>query len=104
MNHPWNSLLACQQSAPGKVAVVDNAKRFTYAELYARCDRLSSFLESRGVSAGSRIGVLLLCAAFGLPRLGVGVADPQQALPLQNELVPVGASLRRVRVQQQHGR
>ena len=59
MDHPWNSLVSCQQSVPHKVAVVDKEIQFTYDELHARCGKLGQFLQGRGACSGSSIGALL---------------------------------------------
>ncbi len=61
---------------PEKVAVVDGARRFTYAELGERVYRLASALRRAGVRKGDRVAVLspnsteLLEAHFGVPQLG----------------------------------
>ena len=46
------------QLYPSKTAVVDGAKRFTYAEFQARVNRLSHALLGMGVAAGDRVCVL----------------------------------------------
>ena len=46
------------QLYPNKTAVVDGAKRFTYAEFEARVNRLSHALLGMGVAAGDRVCVL----------------------------------------------
>ena len=46
------------QLYPNKTAVVDGAKRFTYAEFQARANRLSHALIGMGVAAGDRVCVL----------------------------------------------
>ncbi|HEU4699227.1 MAG TPA: AMP-binding protein [Gemmatimonadales bacterium] len=44
---------------PDRVAVVDGARRLTYAEVGARVDRLAGLLAAHGVAPGDRIAALL---------------------------------------------
>jgi fatty-acyl-CoA synthase len=61
---------------PGKTAVVHGDRRYTYAELEARCRRLASALAGRGVAPGDTVAVMapnvpaLLEAHFGVPLAG----------------------------------
>src|SRR6202048_1534553 len=61
---------------PDKLAVIDGAARFTYAELYARCRRLADALRRRGIGHGDTVAVMapnvpaLLEAHFGVPMAG----------------------------------
>ncbi len=61
---------------PGKVAVIHGARRYTYAEFYARCRRLASALAARGIGAGDTVAVLapnipeMLECHFAVPMLG----------------------------------
>ncbi|NNM72805.1 acyl-CoA synthetase [Enterovirga aerilata] len=65
--------------SPGKIATIDlhSGRRWTYAELDGRCERLASFLSAEcGVSVGDRVGVLahnstdLFEVQFACPRIG----------------------------------
>ena len=47
------------QARPDATAVVDSGRVLTYAELDARSDRLAALLRTKGVTDGSRVGVLL---------------------------------------------
>src|SRR5574341_90 len=59
-----------------RLAVVDDGRRFTYAELRQRCARLAGGLASLGVGPGDRVAVLcpnthvLLEAHHGIPMAG----------------------------------
>ncbi len=59
-----------------KIAVVDGAERWTYAQLFDRCTRLAGALRGAGVQAGERVAVLapnthvLLEAHYGVPFAG----------------------------------
>jgi fatty-acyl-CoA synthase len=61
---------------PQKLAVVHGERRFTYAELYARCRRLSDALRRKGVGPGETVSVMapnvpaLLEAHFGVAMAG----------------------------------
>jgi fatty-acyl-CoA synthase len=61
---------------PGKSAVVHGERRFTYAELYARCRRLASALTRRGIGRGDAVAVMapnvpaMLEAHYGVPMAG----------------------------------
>ena len=58
------------------VAVIDGARRISYGELYARCRRLASALEARGVGRLDTVAILasnvpeMAEAHFGVPMLG----------------------------------
>ena len=43
---------------PGRVAVDDGRRRFTYAELERRSARLAALLAARGVREGDRVAIL----------------------------------------------
>src|ERR1700730_812532 len=43
---------------PDKLAVIDGAARFTYAELYARCRRLADALRRHGIAHGDTVAVM----------------------------------------------
>jgi fatty-acyl-CoA synthase len=59
-----------------RVAVIHGARRFTYAEMFARCWRLASALGSAGVAPGDTVAVLapnipeMLEAHYGVPMAG----------------------------------
>ena len=61
---------------PGKIAVIDGERRFTYREFYARCRRFASALARRGIGRGDTVAVLapnvpaLLEAHYGVPMAG----------------------------------
>ena len=61
---------------PDKTAVVHGPRRFTYAELHARCRRLAGALAARGVGVGDTISLMapnvpeMLEAHFGVPMCG----------------------------------
>ncbi len=44
---------------PAHTAIIHGAKRFTYAEFYARCRRLASALARRGIGKGDTVSVML---------------------------------------------
>ena len=45
--------------APGKTAIIDEGREFSYGELNQRCNRLANFLLEKGVNKGDRVGVLM---------------------------------------------
>ncbi|MCC6211805.1 MAG: acyl-CoA synthetase [Burkholderiales bacterium] len=61
---------------PRRLAVVHGARRYTWAQTYARCRRLASALSGRGVGAGSTVAVMLantpemIECHFGVPMTG----------------------------------
>ena len=61
---------------PDKTAVVHGERRYTYAELYARCRRLAGALAGRGVGIGDTVSLMapnvpeMLEAHFGVPMSG----------------------------------
>ena len=61
---------------PGKTAVVHGERRYTYAELHARCRRLAGALAGRGVGLGDTVSLMapnvpeMLEAHFGVPMCG----------------------------------
>lgn len=61
---------------PQYPSVIHGAQRFTWAETYARCRRLASALEGRGISKGDTVAVMLpnipamVEAHFGVPMIG----------------------------------
>src|SRR5215471_9329575 len=66
---------------PGKVAVVDGGRRYSYQELAERSWRLANALRSAGLGKGDRVATLLFNSApmleahFGVPAAG-GVLVP----------------------------
>jgi mycobactin salicyl-AMP ligase len=82
---PLDSLLhGAATSWPGRTAVVDDAVRYTYAELDTRADRCAAGFAALGIRAGDRVLVQLpnscqfAVALFGLLRVG---AIPVLCLP-----------------------
>ena len=76
---PLSPLSFLERSAmvyPGKTAVVHGPRRYTYAELHARCRRLAGALAGRGVGVGDTVSLMapnvpeLLEAHFGVPMCG----------------------------------
>ena len=61
---------------PGRTAVIHGDRRFTYAELHARCRRLASALRRRGIGPGDTVAVMapnvpaMLEAHYGVPMTG----------------------------------
>jgi fatty-acyl-CoA synthase len=66
---------------PHREAVIDNDRRFTYAEFLDRCERWSAVLQELGVAQGDRIAVIspnthaMLEAFYAIPQVG-GVIVP----------------------------
>ena len=61
---------------PDQLAVVHGTQRFTWGQTYARCRRLASALQQRGIGKNDTVAVMaantpqLLEAHFGVPMLG----------------------------------
>ena len=61
---------------PGQLAVIHGTQRFTWAETYARCRRLASALQRRGIGKNDTVAMMaantppLLEAHFGVPMIG----------------------------------
>ena len=61
---------------PKHISVIHGAKRFTWAETYARCRRLASALAQRGIGIGDTVAVMLANTPemyecnFGVPMTG----------------------------------
>lgn len=74
---------------PGRIAVIDRDRRWSYRELDARADRIAAGLHRRGLRAGERVLVQLPNIAefaalfFALQRIG---AIPVLALPAHREI------------------
>jgi fatty-acyl-CoA synthase len=79
-NHvPLTPLDFLERSAavyPDKLAVVDGARHFTYAQFHDRCHRLASALVAAGVKPGDTVtvmapnGAAMLEAHYGVPLTG----------------------------------
>ena len=76
---PLSPLTFIERSAatfPSRLAVVHGARRYTWAETYARCRRLASALSRRGVGPGDTVAVMaantpeVYEAHFGVPMIG----------------------------------
>src|SRR5262245_57690565 len=57
---PLEFLRRARKLHAGREAVVDGDKRFSYAELGARCDRWSAALQALGVRQGDRVATIAL--------------------------------------------
>jgi fatty-acyl-CoA synthase len=61
---------------PGKVAVIDRSRRYTYEELYRRARQLASALTRRGIGTGDTVAIMapnipaMIEAHFGVPMAG----------------------------------
>src|SRR5262245_48529018 len=61
---------------PRRISVVHGARRFTWAETYARCRRLASALARRGIGPGDTVAVVaantpeMVEVHFGVPMTG----------------------------------
>jgi fatty-acyl-CoA synthase len=91
MFEPFTPLLFLRRAArlfPDKTAVVDGPRRYTYAGLEARVNRLSNALRRMGVGKGDKVAVLspnshrMLEAFFGVLQLGAVLT------PLNYRLAP----------------
>jgi fatty-acyl-CoA synthase len=73
---PLGFIERAAQVYPQRLAVVHGARRFTWAEVYARCRRLASALSKRGVATGDTVAVMLANTPemyecnFGVPMSG----------------------------------
>jgi fatty-acyl-CoA synthase len=73
---PLNFLRRSAEALGERPAVVHGDRRYTYAELQKRCNRLASALRERGIERGDRVAFLcpntpaLLEAHFGVPLAG----------------------------------
>src|SRR5260221_2374327 len=76
---PLTPLTFLERSAavyPQRLSVVHGARRFTWAETYARCRRLASALIRRGIGVGDTVAVMLANTPemyechFGVPMTG----------------------------------
>jgi fatty-acyl-CoA synthase len=61
---------------PNREAVVDGDRRFTYEQLFARCDRWSSVLQQLGIRKGDRVAYIApnthaqLESFYAVPQVG----------------------------------
>src|SRR5918993_768909 len=61
---------------PERIAIVHGARRWTYAELYARARKLASALARRGIGRGDTVAVMLsntpamIQCHYGVPMAG----------------------------------
>jgi len=73
---PVDFLRRAAEVYPGKTAVIDGDRRFTYLEFAQRCSRLASVLAARGVGRGDTVAVMapnvpaLLECHYAVPALG----------------------------------
>ena len=76
---PLSPLTFIERSAyvhPDHLAVVDGARRFTWAQSFARCKQLASALQKLGVGEGHTVSIMahnchqMFEAHFGIPALG----------------------------------
>src|SRR3954464_13335053 len=73
---PLNFLKRSAETMGGRTAVIHGERRYTYAELQARSNRLASGLWNRGIERNDRVAVLcpntpaLLEAHYGVPLAG----------------------------------
>lgn len=76
---------------PGKLALVCGEKRYTYADIAARVERLARLLRARGVKRGDRVALFLdnsvelVCSVYAALRIGA-VFMPINALTKQEKL------------------
>ena len=73
---PVDFLRRAAEVYPGKTAVIDGERRFTYLEFAQRCSRLASVLAARGIGRGDTVAVMapnvpaLLECHYAVPALG----------------------------------
>ena len=76
---PLTPLVFLERSAatfPDRIAIIHGQSRVTYREFYARCRRLASALQRRGIGVGDTVSVMLantppmLEAHYGVPMTG----------------------------------
>jgi fatty-acyl-CoA synthase len=73
---PLGFLSRAAAAYPDKLAVIDDAARYSYRQLYERCRRLASALRQRGIGRGDTVAVMapnvpaLLEAHYGVPMAG----------------------------------
>ncbi|NQU59212.1 MAG: AMP-binding protein, partial [Rhodospirillales bacterium] len=73
---PLSLLARAADVFPGKTSLIHGAKRFTWAQTYARSRRLASALSQRGIRPGDTVAIMganspeMYEAAFGVPMCG----------------------------------
>lgn len=73
---PLSFLAKAAAVYPERIALIHGARRISWAETYARCRRLASALQRRGVVAGDTVAVMApnipatYEASFGVPMIG----------------------------------
>jgi len=76
---PLSLIQRAAYTYPDHVAVIHGCKRFTWSETYARCRRLASALNARGIGVGDTVAIMgantpeMYEAAFGVPMAGAVV-------------------------------
>jgi fatty-acyl-CoA synthase len=87
---------------PHREAVVDEDRRFTYAEFLGRCDRWSAVLQRLGVAEGDRVAVIspnthaMLEAFYSIPQVGAVIVPLNYRLTSEDFLYMIehsGASV-----------
>jgi fatty-acyl-CoA synthase len=79
-------------------AVVDNQRRFTYAEFFDRCDRWSAALQKLGAAPGDRIAVIspnthaMLEAFYAIPQVGAIIVPLNYRLTAEDFLYMIDHS------------
>jgi fatty-acyl-CoA synthase len=74
---------------PGKLAVVDGERRFTYAQFYERVNRLASALKRIGIGRGDKVAFIcpnispILEAHFAVPMIGAALVTVNIRLSTQ---------------------
>ncbi len=73
---PLEFMRRARRLYPGREAVVDGARRFTYAQFFERCDRWSAGLQALGVGPGDRVAYIApnthaqLESFYAVPQIG----------------------------------
>ena len=79
MEHPLTPLRFLQRAAavhPGRTAIIDGPRTFTYAAMAAQVTRLANALRNRGLQPGDRVAYLapncaeMLVGNFAVPLAG----------------------------------
>ena len=73
---PLSFLAKAAAVYPERIALIHGQRRISWAETYARCRRLASALQRRGIGAGDTVAVMApnipatYEASFGVPMIG----------------------------------